>query len=346
VILGNYANLEERQSRSDMAVILNTLAEQGQMLNLSAMTLGANDDTYEFLVKNSSMAINSSLADLKMEELRVNFVILYNRTGDIFYDKGYDLVTLKETEVPEIVLYTVSGEDIYSLLSIENVTSGVIRINAIPVYLAATPIIPQNMAGVSRGTLVLGRYIDEPYIEKLSEITNLPIYLALAGEPAFTPDMEVADNYLKQTPSSAIYVQPLGADIIASYAKIPDITNKPGFILKTERSRDIYTSGVATVGFFIFLIITLLGVFLFTGIRLINNTFTQIDRNIEQFAILGDHIRNPLTVIVALADLHDSDISQEIIEQARIINDIINQLDVGWIESEKVKEFLRRYTKR
>ncbi|MDD1661444.1 MAG: PAS domain S-box protein [Methanomicrobiales archaeon] len=71
--------------------------------------------------------------------------------------------------------------------------------------------------------------------------------------------------------------------------------------------------------------------------------YEQIEKNIEQFAILGDHIRNPLAVIVGLADLTEGTASQKILEQARMIDGIINQLDKGWIESEKVREFLRRY---
>jgi len=71
--------------------------------------------------------------------------------------------------------------------------------------------------------------------------------------------------------------------------------------------------------------------------------FVQIEKNIEQFAILGDHIRNPLTVIVGLSDLIQDPAARKIQDQATIIDGIINQLDRGWIESEKVREFLRKY---
>ncbi|MDD1660401.1 MAG: hypothetical protein LUQ62_04255, partial [Methanomicrobiales archaeon] len=71
--------------------------------------------------------------------------------------------------------------------------------------------------------------------------------------------------------------------------------------------------------------------------------FEQIERNIEQFAILGDHIRNPLTVIVGLSDLIQDTAARKILDQAKIIDGIINQLDQGWIESEKVREFLKKY---
>ena len=71
--------------------------------------------------------------------------------------------------------------------------------------------------------------------------------------------------------------------------------------------------------------------------------YEQIEKNIEQFAILGDHIRNPLAVNVGLADLTGGTASEKILDQAKAIDRIIDQLDRGWIESEKVREFLRRY---
>jgi PAS domain S-box-containing protein len=73
------------------------------------------------------------------------------------------------------------------------------------------------------------------------------------------------------------------------------------------------------------------------------NALEQIEKNIEQFAILGDHIRNPLAVIVGLSSLAPGDISEKIILQAREIDRIITQLDMGWIESEKVRDFIKRY---
>ena len=69
----------------------------------------------------------------------------------------------------------------------------------------------------------------------------------------------------------------------------------------------------------------------------------QIEKNIEQFAILGDHIRNPLAVIVGLSSLTPGEITDKIILQAREIDRIVTQLDMGWIESEKVRDFIKRY---
>ncbi|MCQ1537788.1 PAS domain S-box protein [Methanocalculus taiwanensis] len=71
--------------------------------------------------------------------------------------------------------------------------------------------------------------------------------------------------------------------------------------------------------------------------------YRQIEENIEQFAVLGDHIRNPLTVILGYAGCGDEAIAEEIRLQVEIIRGYLDQLDRGWIESEKVRSFLRRH---
>jgi len=74
------------------------------------------------------------------------------------------------------------------------------------------------------------------------------------------------------------------------------------------------------------------------------DVYEQLEKNIEQFAILGDHLRNPLAVIIGLCDLlSDEKIAQKIIAQAHEIDAIINRIDNGWIESEKIREFMKKY---
>lgn len=74
------------------------------------------------------------------------------------------------------------------------------------------------------------------------------------------------------------------------------------------------------------------------------HVYQQLEKNMEQFAILGDQLRNPLTVIIGLADLiEDASLAQKVIANAREIDSIITKIDHGWIESEKVREFMKKY---
>jgi PAS domain S-box-containing protein len=71
--------------------------------------------------------------------------------------------------------------------------------------------------------------------------------------------------------------------------------------------------------------------------------FEQIDRNMEQFAILNDEIRNPLQVILGFILIDECAHQEQILGQIEEIDHIITELDLGWIESEKVRKFLRKY---
>ena len=78
--------------------------------------------------------------------------------------------------------------------------------------------------------------------------------------------------------------------------------------------------------------------------QLKKHAFTQIEKNIEQFAVLGDHLRNPLTAIIGLCDLlEDRTTAAKIQARAMEIDDLITRIDRGWIDSEKVRNIIKKY---
>ncbi len=70
--------------------------------------------------------------------------------------------------------------------------------------------------------------------------------------------------------------------------------------------------------------------------------YRQIEKNLAQFATLNDQIKNPLTVIVMLASMDDGENAKKILSRAEEIDRILQQLHDGWIESEKVRAFLKK----
>lgn len=74
-----------------------------------------------------------------------------------------------------------------------------------------------------------------------------------------------------------------------------------------------------------------------------NRAVRQITKNMEHFAILNDEIRNPLQIIMGLASLKDEEVNEKIIRQLQHIDAIINRLDKGYLESQKIREFLKKH---
>lgn len=73
------------------------------------------------------------------------------------------------------------------------------------------------------------------------------------------------------------------------------------------------------------------------------DVFFQLNRNMEQFAILNDHIRNPLQALSGIIELKDPQLGDEIRPLIDEINMIVRKLDIGWLESEKVRSMIKRH---
>ncbi len=69
----------------------------------------------------------------------------------------------------------------------------------------------------------------------------------------------------------------------------------------------------------------------------------QIEKNMEQFQILNDRIRNPLAIIMSIASMTESKDSENIIDQVKQIDDLVTRLDQGWVQSEAVRAFLLKH---
>jgi len=77
--------------------------------------------------------------------------------------------------------------------------------------------------------------------------------------------------------------------------------------------------------------------------QLKKKAFQQIEHNMVQFSILNDQIRNPLQAIMLDAATLDEITKVLIAEQVQIITKILDRLDEGYVESEKVRKFLRKH---
>lgn len=68
----------------------------------------------------------------------------------------------------------------------------------------------------------------------------------------------------------------------------------------------------------------------------------QINKNIHQMATIGDNIRNPLAIILSTCEDCGGQQNLLVKESVDHIDAFIKKLDEGWVESEKVRQFLQK----
>jgi len=78
--------------------------------------------------------------------------------------------------------------------------------------------------------------------------------------------------------------------------------------------------------------------------RIKRRSYEQLESNINQFATVVDNIRNPLSSIVLLTEIFESEkTAVKVLEQCNGIEEVISRLDEGWSKSEDIRNFLKEH---
>ena len=67
----------------------------------------------------------------------------------------------------------------------------------------------------------------------------------------------------------------------------------------------------------------------------------RINENLHEMAVMNDKIRNPLAVILTACEMCEvSAANPRVLHAVDEIDDLIKEIDSGWVESEKVRSYL------
>ncbi|MFZ5924928.1 MAG: sensor domain-containing diguanylate cyclase, partial [Bacillota bacterium] len=165
------------------------------------------------------------------------------------FGKGFDLNEGEAIPVPRgLQEYIAPNGRIRSRSTTISTATGIAVLPEGPMLLAARPILTSEWKGPSRGTLIMGRYLDSTAVQRLAETTHLSITVQRLSGPEIPPDFQAALASLSE--QEPICVRPLGTEFIAGHAPLKDISGEPGLVLKVQVPRSIYKQGQSSVLYF------------------------------------------------------------------------------------------------
>jgi len=250
ILLGSFAELEQRSVRKDIQRILNALSDNVVTLNREVGDWATWDDTYSFVEELNDDYVKVNLPDETFVELNINFILYINSSGQVVFSKAFDLENRKETPVPKSLLNYLSADN--PLLRHNNADSkvhGVIVIPEGPVLVASRPILTSERKGPVRGALIMGIYFSNKEIKSLADMTGLTLDVCGFNDVDAPPDVQRARSFLSE--NEPVYIQPLSTETIAGYTVVEDIYGRPGLILKVSKPREIYKQGLTSIRYFI-----------------------------------------------------------------------------------------------
>ncbi|HEY9833050.1 MAG TPA: CHASE4 domain-containing protein [Stenomitos sp.] len=247
----SYITLENQQVNKDVQRVLDILTTNLDNISRQTRDYSRWDDSYQFIINRDSTYIDSNFTNDHLANLRLSAAIYINKSGRVVFSQGVDFNQNKEVPVSQAFLAQLSASSL--LLKHPEPKSehlGFIQLPEGPMMLTSQPIITSEGAGPIRGTLIMGRYLDQPFIQQLKELTKLPdIKLEPFEAKQLTPDFQQARKAFMQGKTS--FAQPLNQNLVAGYALLKDISGKPAFLLRVTEPRTMYARGQASLNYLV-----------------------------------------------------------------------------------------------
>jgi PAS domain S-box-containing protein len=277
ILLNSFAKAEQQATQQDVERVLEALSNELHILKTGAMEYSRWDDTYAFIQDRNQRYVSSNFTKQTFASLRLNLVVLIHSSGQIVFQKGCDLEDGREIPVPESLQPSLKLD--VPLLRHPNLEPHVnlVLLPEGPLLLASSPILTSTGKGPSRGSMLMGRYLNSAEIERLAEQTRTSLTVHQFNHPQLPNDFQAARSALLKAGVAAqsIVVQPLNRESVAGYAVLQDIDGNPALLLRVEVPRTIYEQGLLSLKYFRILAL-IMGFLIVAVIGLLLQQFAQL----------------------------------------------------------------------
>jgi|GEM_PF-5268427 len=245
----SFLQLENQYTEKAVTQSANALRDSIDGLNTKLSDWSNWDDTYEFIEDRNQDYVESNLGDSTYEQLNINAIAFINVSGELVYGKEFNLIDNSAYELTDDFKNIVLNDKFLTGFSKSDFArQGIIMTSKGPAMIAAQPILHSDGTGASRGVIVMGRYLNDVEIDRLSDTTRLSIQMEDLTQDAMPKDFHNAHDSLKAGAASHISV--LDENTIAGYSIIKDIYDKPILLMRVDADRPIHKQGKSSINFF------------------------------------------------------------------------------------------------
>ncbi|MBW4659874.1 MAG: hypothetical protein KME15_14455 [Drouetiella hepatica Uher 2000/2452] len=287
IFVGSFQAVEQEKTREIVINLVDTLDQINRQFSDRFADWSAWDDSYAFVADEKPEFEKVNLNAESLANIRVNLILFVDVSGRIVYGTGFDLKTKSFAPVPATVRqHIVPGDALLTHATPIDSRYGLIMLPAGAMMLAARPIVNSDGTGTIRGTLILGRYLNQQEVDTLPETQRFSLALFSLNAALPADFQAVRSQFSLQQP---IVIRPIDENTIAGYTITPDIYGKPALMLRVDSPRTVYQQGQTAVRYLTWSILAAdLGFGLITVVgleKLVLSRLTKLSSEVSQIDI-------------------------------------------------------------
>jgi sensor domain CHASE-containing protein len=243
LILQQFSQLEADDVKENTNRGINAISNEVKSLNEKLYDWSVWDDSYQFMSDHNQQFIDANLVEQGLVGLRINFMLFIDLKGNLFESKAVDLQSMKAISLDDSLKGIISNNpDLAKFSGVKDNHIGLIRISDRIVLLAARPIVTSDEQGPIRGTLIMGKNLDEQELAGIQSSNLLSLKLVNVNNIS-DDEFKLANSYLIENPNG-VFINPIDDNKIAGYTYLRDLNNKPLMIIRTDIERNVFQHGL------------------------------------------------------------------------------------------------------
>ena len=336
ILLKEFIAFENNNVKAKVNSAINILAHELTELGAIAASYAMGDDIYAYMTNRSDETyVAAHFTPSIFTSLNLNVLILLNLQGEIQFGRTYD-TNQQQLEPISPSLKAHLGEN--SLFRFypdtSNQVTGLLLLQQQVLLVASRPILTSHKQGPSRGTLIMGRFLNAVEIQKLNNLTQLIINIQPLHHQTVPTSLAPITEVENQPP----LVQILNNNRIAGYTLLKDIYQQPAALLRIEMPRAIYQHGLTSLWYLsgiilVFAVILsglILGLFerlVLARLALLSYEVMQIDTtdNLSTVTVIGQDELSRLAMAI-----------NNMLEQADIYHERLRRSEASLAEAQRI----------
>ena len=232
IFVKSFQSMEDQNVQSAVSQAMSFIGFEQSELNRIAVQLAYSDNTYAYMDVRDMDYITSNVADSAYDNLRLNFLILLDTSGNQAFAKGYDLSSKMQVSLPDGLTEHLSNDSILLRSYKDSAIDGIIMTGNGPMLVSACPIKTTYGNGTSRGTLIVGRYLGYEEIGMLKSVSGIDLSVRpFQGSESSASDMDLISGVTRVTA--------IDSGLITGEILIRDAYGNPALVLQADLPRPV-----------------------------------------------------------------------------------------------------------
>jgi len=252
LVFESFVSLEQEQATKDVRRVVQALESELRHLDRTCEDLAVNDDTWRYVpqpvkYKDFEFANCGSLAFHKND---INVLYICDTMGKVVWGEIRDLHSDRTIQLKDLPSQALSPGHPLLVDDADPEAprhAGIWMTERGPLMVSSEAIFDSRHKGPWRGTLIMGRLLDEGTIADLRDRTSVEFHAwPVASQGIADEDREIIDQ---ATASSAPVVRPIDDERLQAWTTFPDMRGAPALLIRADLSRDITLDGSRAVRF-------------------------------------------------------------------------------------------------